>query len=215
LATSLMEYQCVLGFLLLRLACACLVVLLPYQHALFTVSLAGLVGVHLLMTLRMPFGGEGSDQMTLVVLIPGILARWFAHDAVAVTSAVLFVGAQITLCYLGSGVTKAKSAQWRSGEALGKIMNHHTYGNLQFAQLLRAYPALGRALNYFVIFFQASFFLFYFIPMPFALLYVAVGVGFHAAVAYCMRLNQFFIVFVGTYPCLIFTHEYVRQFIFG
>jgi hypothetical protein len=144
-----------------------------------------------------------------------MLARLLPHDSVAVTSAALFVGAEITLSYLASGIAKFRSAEWRSGRALPNIMNHHTYGHPGFGRLLRTYPAPARVLTLFVMAFQVSFFLFFFIPMPFALIYIAGGMLFHACIAYFMRLNQFFVVFVGTYPCLIFAHEYVRQFILG
>ena len=214
-AAPLMAQRGMFGVLTLRLLCATIVVFTPYAHPLFAAGLTVLVVLHLLMTVRMPWGGEGSDQMTLVVLLPGMLARLLPYNSVAVTSAALFIGAEITLSYFASGMAKVRSAEWRSGRALPNIMNHHTYGHPGFGQLLRAYPAPAKVLNALVMAFQVSFFLFFFIPMPFALIYIAGGVMFHACIAYFMRLNQFFVVFVGTYPCLIFAHEYVRQFIPG
>lgn len=211
LVAPIMSHESMFVVLALRVLCAGLVVLVPYPEPMFGFALAALVLVHFFMNLRAKWGGEGSDNMTIIVLGAGLLGTLFAHDARAVAIAALFIGAQVTMSYLASGLHKLRSPHWRDGGALGKIMNHYTYGHPAFGGLLRRYPALGGALSFMVMAFQISFVLFYFIPMPYALVYPLGGVLFHAAIGYCMRLNQFFIVFVGTYPCLLFAHQYVRE----
>ncbi len=173
-----------------------------------------LVAILCFMQLRSRWGGEGGDQMTVLVLIAALVADLAPGRPVVVNSAALFIGAQITLSYLASGTAKLFGPLWRSGGALGEIMNHYTFGHAPFARLLARYPLIGKVMCRGVIAFQITFWVFYLLPMPYALAYPVAGIFFHAGIAYFMRLNLFIPVFIGTYPCLFFTHEFVRGLLF-
>jgi hypothetical protein len=195
-----------------RLVCAS-ALLLGYDHwAYASVPLAILVATQFLLQMRTHLGGEGADQMTSLVLVTGLVAEAGRGLPAVMDSAALFIGAQITLSYLASGGAKLLGPMWRGGTALAAIMNHHTYGHPRFSRFLRDYPLIARAMCIAVIGFQVTFFVFYILPMPYALIYVLGGIAFHAGIAYFMRLNLFFVTFIGTYPCLIYTHEAVRAF---
>jgi len=178
------------------------------------IPLGLLVATQLLLQARMHWGGEGADQMTSIVLVTGLVAEICRGLPAVVDSAALFVGGQITISYLASGTAKLFGPLWRSGRALPMIMNHHTYGHVWFGAFLARYPLVGKALCYGIIGFQVTFLVFYVLPMPYALVYLAGGILFHAGIAYFMRLNLFLVTFVGTYPCLIYTRECVRVFLF-
>jgi hypothetical protein len=175
-------------------------------------ALAVLIVLQFLLQIRSRWGGEGADQMTVVVLVASFIAATTPH---AVVPAALFIGGQISLSYLASGTAKLFGPMWRRGEALGRIMNHHQYGHRGLAGLLARYPILNKLAGSVVIGFQVSFFVFYLLPLPYALVYPLAGMAFHLGIAYFMRLNLFFVTFVGTYGCLIFTHEWVRALVAG
>ena len=175
--------------------------------------IAVLMAAQVASQLRMHYGGEGADQMTILVLIAGAVAEVGRAYPGVVVAAALFIGAQITLSYLASGTAKLLGESWRNATALPKIMNHHTYGSPTLRAMLVRYPAIARLLGLGVIAFQVTFWVFYLLPMPWALVYVAGGIAFHAGIAVFMRLNLFLITFVGTYPCLLFTHAAVRSWL--
>jgi hypothetical protein len=161
------------------------------------------------MTLRTQWGDEGSDQMCSLILLAGGAGMIRTAEQEAATIAALFIGSQVSLSYVASGLAKLSSPVWRSGSALTRIMNHHTYGHAGFAGFLKSANSVGAVLSALVMAFQITFLFYYALPMPFALAYIAGGVLFHAGIAYFMRLNLFFIYFVAAYPPLIFTHWYL------
>lgn len=180
-----------------------------------TMPILVLLAIQFLLQLRGRWGGEGADQMTTLVLVTGAVAEVGRGQATVTEAAALFIGGQITLSYLASGTAKLFGPLWRSGAALPKIMNHHTYGNPGLRDLLMRHPLAARFLGGGVIAFQMTFWLFYLLPMPWALLYIAAGVAFHAGIAIFMRLNLFLITFVGTYPCLLLTRALIRTWWLG
>jgi hypothetical protein len=171
--------------------------------------IAILIVIQAMLHLRTVYGNEGADQMTMLILIAsafGEIGR--DHPAIPATAAV-FVGGQIGLSYVASGTAKLFGPMWRNGTALPNIMNHHAYGSAWLSQFFIRYPRITRLLGMGVIGFQFSFWIFYLIPMPFAWLYIVGGICFHLAIAIFMRLYLFLIVFLGTYPCLLFAHQVV------
>ena len=165
-----------------------------------------LVGAHVLTIWRTRWGGEGGDQMMLIVFVTGLFASRFRSHAGVQTACALFVAGQITLAYVASGTAKCFGPLWRSGDALSRIMSHYTYGWQPLATFLVRRPWLGRRLSHAVIGFQLTFPLFFLVPMPWALGWLVAGAAFHVAIALVMRLNLFVPVFIGTYPCLLFAH---------
>lgn len=166
---------------------------------------------HALLQTRTRWGGEGGDQMITLVTVCAALADAFHDNSSIVLAASLFIGAQIFLSYVASGSAKLFGRHWRSGDALRRIMNAHTYGSPWAARFLNDHPDIGRTLSHGVMIFQLSFPLFFLLPMPIALIYPAGGFIFHLSIALLMRLNLFLFVFVGTYPCMLVLHDSVRS----
>lgn len=173
-------------------------------------ALIFLVLTHFLISLRNRWGGEGGDQMTTIILVSGLLADLFSGDSIVATYAALFVGSQITLAYFASGFAKLLGPLWRRGVAIQQIMNNHSHGHPWLSERLKQFPQAGRVLCFLEIAFQLSFVLFFFLPTPIAFIYPTAGLLFHFGIAYFMRLNLFCFVFIGTYPCLIYTREFAR-----
>jgi hypothetical protein len=211
--TPLMTREATLVLFSLRLTCAIALPLLYSQGYLATVPLSALLAIHCMTQLRSRWGGEGSDQMTTLVLVSGLASDLFPALPLVATSAALFLGAQITLSYIASGGAKLFGPLWRNGQALPRIMNHYTYGHARFARILASRPSVAKTMCRSVILFQITFWVFYLLPMPFALIYPLGGVFFHANIAFFMRLNLFIPAFIGTYPCLLFTYHFVRPLV--
>jgi hypothetical protein len=205
-----MEPEGVLALALIRLAAVVVTIACLAAGLTPLAPVATLIAVQFMFQLRMRYGGEGADQMTVLVLITSAVAELGRPFPGVVTACAIFIGGQITLSYLASGTAKLFGPSWRNASALPKIMNHHTYGSIWLRNVLVRYPLVARILGLGVIAFQLSFWVFYLLPMPYALVYLAGGIAFHAAIAIFMRLNLFLITFVGTYGCLLFTHETVR-----
>jgi hypothetical protein len=110
----------------------------------------------LLLTLRMPVGQDGSDQMNILILIPATLAL-LCHHELATIAVLLFIAAQAALAYITSGVAKLISPVWRSGQALPQILSTLSYGNRFAARALSSSPALCCVACWSVILFEISF----------------------------------------------------------
>lgn len=171
--------------------------------------LAVLIVTHLSLSRRSLWGGEGGDQMMILVFLTTLLAATFEFDPMIAMTCTYFIAGQITLAYVASGTAKCFGPLWREGLALSKIMNHYTYGREIIADLLNSHPRLARLICHLVIGFQLTFPLFFLLPMPFALFYLVGGIFFHLGISLVMRLNLFLPVFLGTYPALIFAHHMV------
>lgn len=169
--------------------------------------------IHIMLHARVRWGGEGGDQMMLIVFVTGLVAALFPDSEHIQIASALFIAGQITLSYISSGTAKCFGPLWRSGDALGKIMNHYTYGWQPFGRFLARNPVIGKYMCHAVMAFQLTFPLYFILPMPYAIFYLLGGVVFHFSIALIMRLNLFVSVFLGTYFCLFFSHPIVHNFV--
>lgn len=168
-----------------------------------------LIVIQMLVQLRSGYGTEGADQMTMIVLVACAVGEAGRGQPAVPAFSALFIGCQIGLSYVASGTAKLFGPKWRNGSALPSIMNHYAYGHPWLSRFLSDYRGIARLMGLGIIAFQVSFWIFFLLPSPLAWLYVIGGICFHLAIAVFMRLYQFMIVFVGTYPCLLFAHDLV------
>lgn len=153
----------------------------------------------LLFMLRLQRGLDGSDQMTLVMLISLLLFEAFAGNAFIEFVVSLFLVCQLCLNYFTSGILKMKSSGWRSGKHLLGILSTETYGNESFYLRIKRYPNLAKVVSWTVILWETLFIIGYLIG-PYCLeAFLVLGVLFHLSNAIVMRLNTFFWSFVSSY----------------
>lgn len=187
----------------LVLAISCIVGL---AIGLKTSSLLGaLILVQLLHNYRTPTGRDGSDQMTMVVLV-GLFLCSIDLDGRFATLAVWFVGLQLALSYASSGLAKLSSRIWLTTNALSEVFNTVTYGRRTVSLLLRRFPAVSFAGAYLVIAWQALFPISLILPEPVFYLFLLIGFGFHLAIAVVMGLNTFLFSFLAAYPFIVELH---------
>lgn len=203
----------VLAMLLVRIASSIGLIsmyLLNFSSGL----LVGMILVtSVVLAMRTKWGGEGGDQMTTIILICGFLADIYADDKVVTAYLAVFIGAQISLAYFASGAAKLFGPMWRQSVAFDEIMHNHSYGDRWLHSKIAEYPAVGKLICYGVIIFQVSFPLFFSLPYTIALIYPLIGFLFHASIAWFMRLNLFLFAFLGTYPCLLYSHQFVLNWV--
>lgn len=158
-----------------------------------TVSLA-------LRGLRTPYGGEGSDQVFLLIFGALAMAATFGGQQIALW----FIAAQVCLSYFTSGFAKILHAGWRDGTALLAVLRTRSWGNERAARWLADRPSWCRWLSRALIGAEAAFPLVLLAPPPLLPLLIGAGITFHLAVAAVMGLNCFVWSFAATYPAVAY-----------
>jgi hypothetical protein len=148
-------------------------------------------------------GGDGAEQMAVVVLAAACLAVLPYPSEARVTLAVLFIAAQLSLSYVTAGIAKLISPVWRDGAALPAILSTHGHGHPAAARFLQDHPALARVGCWTVIGLECLFPLLVLGPAWLAIPALALGLAFHAGCAILMGLNSFLWSFPATYACVL------------
>jgi hypothetical protein len=212
LFTVLHGYPNVLWLIRARLALAILVLVWP--HTLATTGPLTLVAIAFMGRSR--YGLDGADQLSLFVLgsycvlhVLGIRAGGRADDAFAI-----LLTLQMMLCYATAGLWKLRSRRWRDGSALSFIAWTEVYGSRQLARLLAAARPLAPAAAWGVILWESGFPIVVLLPDQLGLCYLAGGVFLHVGIAVFMGLNDFLLVFIGTYPAVLYVETLVSRYVF-
>jgi len=156
---------------------------------------------------RRPVSSDGAEQMAVLTVLATGLTMVPGMGPGAVSLAVYFIGGQLILSYLTSGVAKAVSQTWRNGAALPLIMGSEAYGHPSLSSLLQTHFFLSKALTWFVILFECVFVVVLCGPREVTVALLAVGLGFHVACAVTMGLNAFLMAFPGSYLCVAYVAQ--------
>lgn len=194
------------ALLVSRILLVVVLVLAPLGGPLQAVCLGALVVNTLLLAWRREWGGDGSDQMSLLVLVTVFVCFGPLSDRFLQDVGLWFLSLQVCLAYSAAGIAKLASPVWRSGAALALILDTATYGHRATAAVLRRRAGIGRCLTWSVIAAEVCFVVIFALPGPWYWLALAWGVAFHVGAAVMMGLNGFVWAFLATYPALIFVH---------
>jgi hypothetical protein len=199
----ILAYPYFLALTILQLVCATLIVagvtpLLPY-------AVGVIVAARFLTILRIgPYGGEGADQMLMIVLAAmGLYA--ISPESVAGRVVVWFLAAEVMLAYLTAGAIKLRTAAWRSGDAIQSVMGTTLFGTPVLAEAVAhtRWPSL--VLCWMVMAFECLFPILVFCGPEVCAATLLAGVVMHASIAMLQGLNVFFWAFVSTYPAVWIT----------
>jgi hypothetical protein len=152
-------------------------------------------------------GGDGSEQMGLIVLLVLSVATGPLQSDASTNAALYFVAAQCLLAYFAAGVAKLTSRTWRSGVAVARITNTEGYGLPHFQSLVGSYPSVGRLLTWSSIVFEVALPPAVLVWSGAAAVLIVVATAFHCACAIVMGLNGFPLSFAATYPALLFSSQ--------
>lgn len=203
----LFEYPRVLTLFVAQLVGASALFVVPWlagwqQAALGTLGAGTVLAARMLLHARIQLGNDGSDQMTLVVVM-SVFVGWLTIGTPVADVAVWYAALQLLLSYFVAGVAKLCSDTWRRGTAVPAILNTVGLGWPALARALHGHTALSLALCWSVVAFECL------VPASVLLgqpaLYVALGVGlaFHVGIAVTMGLNTFFWAFASAYPAVL------------
>ncbi len=202
LTDALFRYPNYLAVMTVQLV-ASLLLLTQRLPALMPALVLVILATRVLFLLRHQYGGEGADQMQIIVFA-GLAAYYVAPDAIGRHVALWFIGLQAIVAYLAAGTSKLSSPAWRDGRALVRVMNSDVFGNRVGARLLARVPQLSRVACWAVIIYEcASPLLIVAGPLP-CLVFITCGVVFHLSNAAIMGLNKFLWSFGATYPALLY-----------
>ncbi|MBN9134177.1 MAG: hypothetical protein J0H48_12580 [Nitrosospira multiformis] len=167
------------------------------------------------MSRRTWFGGDGSDQMGMVVAAGvAIISAGLVLDDMNVTaSGVLAISGQAVLAYFVAGAAKVASPVWREGNALPGVMKTRTYGHPFAASFAAERPAFCKFVCWLTIGTEMLFPLVLLAPPGLAIASLCCFALFHFSNAYFMGLNAFVWPFLATYPAVMLANSAVRNWI--
>ncbi|MVN74923.1 hypothetical protein GO988_01145 [Hymenobacter sp. HMF4947] len=206
-AAKILDYllnKYLLYILILELILLTLLPFITIHTWTFTFVALILVVCLLLIQLRTTYGGEGSDQMALILVVAIFLGLNKYSSQLSEKYCLYFIAFQSCLAYETAGVAKIISKKWRSGEAVYQIFSTGSFGSLGFSSLLKRSGYLSLFLCWNVIIMEITFPLCLVVPLPFSYIILFWGVTFHLFNAVFMGLNSFFWLFTATYPAILF-----------
>jgi len=154
--------------------------------------------VHCLMNVRILVGRDGADQMQSILWASVFAYCLPLHENVKLVVSG-FVVAQLILSYLTSGLSKLISPVWRKGVAMNLITRMATYCPPQINTLFKN-RSLSFVICWLTILFELLSPLLLFFGPTGAIVFIILGIFFHAGIAAGMGLTTFVFAFVATYP---------------
>ena len=212
LRTAFYSGRAITAVLLARL-CAALVLLWPAVDAADLPASLIVLFSCFYVARRTRFGGDGADQMGMVVAIGVVLmsAGLTLKDPPLAWCGVFAIAGQAALAYPAAGIAKLVSPLWRAGTALPAIMNTQSYGHQGAAQLASSRPVFSRSLCWLIILAESLFPVIFLLPPALVIASLACFAAFHWANAYFMGLNAFVWSFLATYPSVFAASQAVRH----
>ena len=194
-----------------RALAALILIFVTNNDALSTACAIAVIAASIVMYWRAPLGLDGSDQMSLIILIAVAIYKIFPGDIHVAHASLWFIAIQGCLSYAVAGIAKIISPVWRSGEAVRRILGTRTYGSRRLASFVSGRDGVCVALAWSLMLFECTF------PLALAFgetgfaVFAVLGTGFHIANAVTMGLNTFVWAFVATYPAILFCAVSLRQ----
>jgi len=191
-----------------RLFSAAALLASSFTGHLSVVALLLVAGSSVFLSHRNLIGGDGSDQMSTLILIALIPAVSLPNDFLVNMICAWFIALQSCLSYLTAGVAKAISVHWRTGLCLAPILRTKAYGHNGMAAFIEQAGKWRAPICWTIISFELCFPLVLFGCKPIVLAFISAGILFHATNSVAMGLNCFFWAFLASYPSILWvTHS--------
>ena len=175
-------------------------------------SLLSLALVSLLFNLRCPEGNDGSDQMSLFVIVSTAIAELLSTTTCS-TIVLFFVAGQSALAYGTSGFLKIRESGWRNGEFPTAVLATSTFGNRSVLTLFQKSRALRIIAGWSVALGDCLLAVAFALPPVVSLIILLFGVGLHIGIARILGLNTFLWAFAATYPAVYFVSNLLYRHI--
>ena len=158
----------------------------------------------LLVHMRNQYSNNGSDQLATIILISASIGFLPSTNNLVFYLSITFIACQSALSYATSGLLKLIAMDWRNGNALKDILHTSTFGHPVIYRLLDQYSLAHKVISLGVIFLEICLGLCILFPPSIAAYLLLGGIILHGVIAFTMGLNNFFLTFPATYPCLYF-----------
>lgn len=202
-----------LVILILRAFAAAVCLVSPFEAAPMPWLLAGLLGAQAYFNHRLKMIHEGSDSMFLIGLATVFAASLEPAEPRLRAVALTFFAFQVLLAYFAAGWDKLRAPAWRTGSLLTRALRYGAHRFEPLGRVLARRPSLARGLSWSVILIEVLFPVCVILPPPGFWIFAALGVLFHATVAFCMGLHGFFWSFVAAYPAVYFVAQSVAGYL--
>lgn len=146
--------------------------------------------------IRNGYGRDGSDEMQELIAWYDILLRINTSNSSEANDVFLaIVNLQLIISYTASGLIKAVSEPWRSGDAFLGVMRTKSYGHRFVANLLEKSALLNLVICWQTILWESFYPAAYLLPKKYFKIVMLFTELFHLAIGYWMGLPRFFWVF--------------------
>ncbi|MFD2909767.1 hypothetical protein ACFSX9_13600 [Flavobacterium ardleyense] len=196
--------------ILIRLILAMLIIFLKPLSFLICIIFI----IQLLIHLRNDVFFSIADRFVLTILLGISFYFNFFNSKDIQNYSLYFIGTISILSYFFTGYNKLKSKSWMKGIAIEQVLSTDFFGNEIYYSFLIKNKFISRLLNYTAIIFQLLAPLTIF-SSKFAIGFFIVGFIFHFSIAVVMNLNNFFWVFVSTYPCIYILSLKVENYLWS
>lgn len=162
-----------------------------------------LAASHHAMSVRTPYGTDGSETMLMVVSAATCLGRLSGGGERAELLALRFVAAQSLLSYSVAGIAKLRSSVWFDGTAVRDVVRTRLFGHRRVFEELRYRPRTALVLSRSVTIAELAFPLAAVGPLRLRVAAVTAMALFHLVNAGVMGLNRFVWAFLASYPAVL------------
>lgn len=203
LSNLLFDFPGIVCMIIVNIVLSTTLFVLAINSQPFLTILVILILIKLIYHLRNLYGIEGSDQVTLIVLISLAIAGSFSNPVMQQIS-LMFIGLQVLFSYFMSGISKLFGYDWLKGNAISKVLSTRDFGHEKMSYFLRKHLFLSRVMTRLVVFFEIIFPFLILAPTEVFLTSLGLMFIFHLSTAVFMGLNNFLLAFSSTYPSLIY-----------
>jgi hypothetical protein len=197
----ILKYQTFINIIYLRLL---LSIVLFFTPNVLIIIVLFFISLLIALRWRGTFNG-GSDYMGLIILISLLIANISKNPNYKLAS-IYYLCFQVSSSYFLAGFVKIKNKDWRNGTSLKKFISNTIYTNNKKIVTFTCNNNVNMILSIVIILWELSFPL-AFLDSKFAIFILCFGFIFHLINAYILGLNRFLIIWVATYPAILFLSQ--------
>jgi hypothetical protein len=193
--------RAVMGFATLRMLGGAAVLGAAVLDLPLAPGVAAVAAANVVLTIRLPLGVTGADEMGHVVFL-ALLPAVLLPSPTVERAALGFVALQACLAYAAAGASKLGDAGWWDGSSLRHVLATEGFGSAGLTRGCARFPSVAVLLGRGLVLGELAFPLVLFLPPGATAVVLGGVVAFHVAVAWVMGLNLFVWSFAATLPAV-------------
>lgn len=192
------------ALIIVRLLCALTVISYVFRGALPPWALWLMFATSLAANHRLETVSGAAETLALVVIF---VCAAYSNGTVSKPFAVLglwFIAIHTCIAYVSNGVVKARSKLWRQGKFVMHLFDGSRFRNATVGGFLVRNVRVSQFLCWGTILGESLFPMVLLVGDELRNAILLAGLLFHLSVGVLMGLNNFFWIFVATYPCFLY-----------